>query len=113
MSNQIFKKQIPTQSLFELLDKICIKNDKYYIVNMESFKKGIYTEDIPNFIAFCFPYYHSSKHKYLDKKILYNNFITILRQICNFNKITYTSQIKYDKSTYNIVYYIYFLIISP
>ena len=45
--------------------------------------------------------------KYLDKKLTYNSFTTILRQICNYNKITYTSQIKYDKSSYEITYYIY------
>ena len=55
----------------------------------------------------CKPFYHISKQKYLERKLTYNNFTTILRQICNFNKINYTSQIKYDKSTYDIIYYIY------
>jgi hypothetical protein len=49
-----------------------------------------------------------SKQKYLERKLAYNNFTTILRQICNFCAINYTSVIKYDKSTYNIIYYIYF-----
>ena len=53
------------------------------------------------------PYYHISKRKYLERKLTYNSFITVIRQICNFNKITYTSQLKYDKSTYDITYYIY------
>jgi hypothetical protein len=108
MSTQIFKNQLPTNILFELLDKICIKNLKYYTFNKDAFKKGIYNEDIPNFLKTCLPYYHISKRKYLEKKLTYNSFVTVLRQICNFNKITYTSQIKYDKSTYNIVYYIYY-----
>ena len=64
---------------------------------------------IDNFINQCTPYYHISKRKYLERKITYNSFITIIRQICNFNKITYTSQIKYDKSEYDILYYIYLL----
>jgi len=63
---------------------------------------------IEDFIKQCIPYYHLSKRKYLERKLTYNSFITIIRQICNFNKITYTSQIKYDKSTYDIMYYIYF-----
>ena len=62
---------------------------------------------IPEFLEMCKPYYHISKRKYLERKMSYNNFTTIIRQICNFNKIMYTSQIKYDKSNYNIVYYIY------
>lgn len=108
MSTQIFKNQLSNSILFELLDKICLKNEKHYIFNIESFKKGVYSEDISKFLITCLPYYHISKRKYLEKKLTYNSFVTVLRQICNFNKITYTSQIKYDKSTYDIVYYIYY-----
>jgi hypothetical protein len=107
MSKQIFKNNIPNETVFELLDAICLKNDKHYTLNIESFKKGIFKETIPKFLEFCIPYYHISKRKYLERKLTYKSFTTVLRQICNANKITYTSQIKYDKSSYNIVYYIY------
>ena len=107
MSTQIFKNQIPKSLLFDLLDKICLKNDKHYTFNSDSFKKGVYTEDIQAFLNECKPFYHISKRKYLEKKVTYKSFTTVLRQICNYNKITYTSQIKYDKSTYDILYYIY------
>jgi len=108
MSTQIFKNIIPSEIIFCLLDSLCIKNDKYYLFNSISFKKGIFTEEINNFVEKCKPYYHISKRKYLEKKVTYNSFTTILRQICNFNKILFTSQIKYDKSNYEIIYYIFF-----
>jgi len=108
MSTQIFKNNIPNELLFNLLELICIKSEKYYILNNESFKKGIYNESITKFIEECKPYYHLSKRKYLERKINYKSFTTILRQICNCNKITYTNKIKYEKSTYFIIYYIYF-----
>jgi hypothetical protein len=108
MSNQTFKNHVPNTMLFQLLDKLCLKNDKYYTFNNVSFKKGVYTSDIPAFISACVPYYHFSKRKYLEKKLTYNAFMTVLRQICNFNKIVYTSQIKYCKSSYDIIYYIYY-----
>ena len=107
MANQTFKKNIPSETLFELLDSICLKNEKHYTLNIESFKKGVFKEVVQKFIEFCKPYYHISKQKYLERRLTYNSFTTIIRQICNANKITYTSQIKYDKSAYNIVYYIY------
>jgi len=107
MSSQIFKKNIPNEKLFQLLDSICLKNEKHYILNVDSFKKGVFKELIQQFLNNCTEYYHLSKRKYLEKKLTYNSFVTVIRQICNFNKITYTSQIKYDKSTYSIVYYIY------
>ena len=107
MSSQIFKNNIPNNIFFELIDSICLKKEKHFTFNFESFKKGMYKEIISNFIEYCKPFYHISKRKYLDKKITFNSFATIMRQICNHNKITYTSKIVYDKSTYNIEYYIY------
>jgi len=108
MSTQIFKKNVPNELLFTLLDSICVKDEKHYLVNNESFKRGIFQESIPKFLTECNKYYHISKKKYLEKKLTYNSFTTVLRQICNFNNITYTSQIKYDKSNYDIIYSIYF-----
>jgi hypothetical protein len=108
MTTQIFKKQLPNNILFELLDKICLKNEKHYTFNKDSFKRGVYNGVIQDFFTLCYPYYFLSKQKYLDRKLTFNSFTTVLRQICNCNKITYTSQIKYSKSTYNIEYYIYY-----
>lgn len=109
ITHQTFKNQVPNELVFELLDKLCIKNDKYYAFNSDSFKKGVYTGDIPTFVEACLPYYHLSKRKYLEKKLTYNSFMTIIRQICNFNKIVYTSKIKYNKSSYDIIYSIYYI----
>ena len=109
MSSQIFKNHIPNELLIKLFDDIAVKSDKCYVLNNNSYKKGMFNNNniITDFINQCIPYYHLSKRKYLERKLTYNSFITIIRQICNFNKITYTSQIKYDKSTYDIMYYIY------
>jgi len=108
MSKQIFKKTPPIELLINLLEKVCLKTEKYYILNSNSFKKGLYNNVISDFCKECSPYYHLSKQKYLEEPIKYNNFTTILRQICNANKTVYTSQIKYDHSLYDIVYYVYF-----
>jgi hypothetical protein len=106
MTSQIFKTQIPNQLLINLLEENAVKSDKCYVINNNVYKKGIFNESIPKFITECRQYYFLSKRKYLDRKLSYNSFITILRQICNFNKITYTSKIKYDKSVYDIEYHI-------
>jgi hypothetical protein len=108
MSSQIFKRAVPNALLFSLLHTNCIKNDNYYIVNKNAYRKGLFNETIPAFLEECKPFYHNSKQIYLERKMAYNNFTTILRQICKHNKITHTSQIKYDKSDYDIIYYVYF-----
>lgn len=107
MSSQIFKTEVPNETLFNLLENICMKNEKHYILNSDSFKKGIFNKSIENFLEICKPYYHNSKKNYLEKKMTYNTFTTVIRQICNHNKLTYTSQIKYNKSSYDIIYIIY------
>jgi len=107
MSTQIFKSGIPDELFTGFLSLLCLKNDKHYTFNSDSYKKGIYTGAIQQFITECTPYYHISKRKYLNKKLTYNSLATIIRQICKFNKFTYTSKIVYDRSTYDIVYYIY------
>jgi hypothetical protein len=110
MSNsQIFKLPFPNEILFSLLDITAAKTEKCYIFNSSSFKKGVFNGTILSFVDICKTYYHLSKHTYLNRKMTYSGFNTILRQICKANNITYTSQIKYDKSNYDIVYYIYFL----
>ena len=108
MSTQLFKAEVPKEILFILLNTICPKNEKYYILNSAAYKKGIFNESIIQFFKDINQYYHNSKKKYLERKITYNCFITVVRQICNNLKITYTSEVKYDKSIYDIIYNIYF-----
>ena len=107
MLSQIFKKPFPSELLIELLNNCAFKSPKYFLLNNAAYKKGLFNNSIQTFIDNCKEYYHVSKLNYLEKKLSYNSFITILRQICKYNNITYTSQIKYDKSLYDITYYIY------
>jgi hypothetical protein len=109
MTSQIFKSKFPKQLLFDLLDQVATVTEKRYIFNRSAYKKG-HAEDnniIQEFVDSCKDYYYLSKHKYLDKKLTYNSFVTVLRQICNFNNIIYTSKIVYFKSGYDIEYSIY------
>ena len=107
MKSQIFKDNVPNSILIQFLEKTAIKMNNCFIINNDSFKKGLYNDHIQSFYDEIKEYYHISKRKYLETKLTYNSFITIIRQICKFNKVTYTSQIKYDKSNYDIIYYIY------
>ena len=108
MSSQIFKKSIPIDILFSLLDKICEKTSKYYIIDSNSFRKMNYHEYDTEFYNTLVPYYHKSKLFYVQRKHKYSTFTTIVRQICKYNQIAYTSSIKYNESKYNIIYHIYF-----
>jgi hypothetical protein len=107
MISQIFKNNIPIELLINLFKNIAIKLNDCYIINKQTYKKGIFTQEIATFVEACKPFYYLSKQKYTKLPITYNSFITIIRQICNINNIKYISKIKYDKSSYDIVYSVY------
>jgi len=44
---------------------------------------------------------------YIDRELTYNTFTTIIRQICNYNCIRYTSTIRYVESIYHNEYTIF------
>ena len=107
MKSQIFKKDIDHKILFNFLDKYSTCNDKYYIFSNLSYQKAKFHKKISSFCTELTPYYHNSKQNYSTRKMNYNNFTTIIRQLCNHCLVNYTSKVEYDNSTYNIVYYIY------
>ena len=112
MSKQIFRKKVPHSFLFKLLDNICLKTDKYYVFDINAYKKlDFYKYNVP-FTEYLKRYYHQSKHFYLERKLTYTSFTNIIRQICKDNGITFTSQTKYFESKYFIDYFIHHISIK-
>ena len=94
--------------LNDILEKIClIKNDNYYVINNDAFKKMKFHNLYDSFVEKLKPFYKPSKQYYLTRPPKYNYFITLLRHVCKANNIMYSSKIKYNKSKYEIIYYIY------
>jgi hypothetical protein len=109
MLKQIFKENVPINTLYELLEKVCLKTDKYFLIDNNSFKKLLYFNYHTEFLERILPCYQESKKFYAVRKFTYNSFVNIVRQICKSNDIMFTSKIKYNESKYNIDYFIYLL----
>ena len=107
MLKQTFKQAIPNSLLFDLLEQVCLKTDKYYFFDLNAYKKMIFLELHSAFILSLRDYYHASKIFYLERKITYGVFTNILRQICKFSEIEVDSEMKYNYSQYYINFYIY------
>ena len=105
---QLFRKPIENSLLFDLLDQICIKTDKFYVIDLNAYKKMLYYELNVEFCKSLLDYYHFSKQFYLKRKLTYNFFTNIVRQLCKSKNIMFTSNIKYNESNYGIEYYIYY-----
>ncbi len=107
MSKQIFRRTVPFYILHDLLEEICLKTEKYYLVDYNAYKKFMYNQTKKDvFLNSVKEYYHASKQTYVTREMTYNNFLTIVRQITRSHNLEYTSQIRYNESDYNIVYFI-------
>ena len=115
--SKIFKKKIPPELLYHLLDELCTKTiredekQNYYLFCPDAFRKGMYLDKITSFLKHLQDeeYYHLSQKKYIiQDPITYNGFTTIIRQICKSNNIAFSSQIQYLQSNYSILYKIYY-----
>jgi hypothetical protein len=107
MSKQIFRKEVPVSLLFDVLDQICLKTDKYYLVDQNAYRKLLYNNLHNKLADDLLDYYHISKQFYVQRKMTYNSFTNIVRQICKSTNIVFTSQIKYNESKYSIDYLVY------
>jgi hypothetical protein len=107
MSKQIFRKEVPVSLLFDVLDQICLKTDKYYLVDQNAYRKLLYNNLHNKLADDLLDYYHISKQFYVQRKMTYNSFTNVVRQICKSTNIVFTSQIKYNESKYSIDYLVY------
>jgi hypothetical protein len=105
--NQIIKNKIDFFNDFII--SIGLKENNYIIINENVYKKALYNNLIQEFYSKLESNYYESKKYYLFRKITYNGFITILRQISKKNEITYSSKIKYTNSKQYLEYYFYVL----
>jgi hypothetical protein len=108
MTKQIFCKPVSNQFLFDFLEKVCLKTEKYYLFDLNAYRKMIFYGYHEELCENLKEHYHLSKQFYLERKMCYNSIVTIFRQICKHKNIAFTTKIKYNESVYNINYMIYF-----
>ena len=107
LHQQIFKSVPPTSLLFHFLTFNSTPFTDHFFFSSTLYKQALFHGAIAPFIKDLEPHYHASKKHYINRKMDYNKFVTIIRQICNSNNITYTKKMVYHNSSYEIVYYIF------
>ena len=105
--SQIIKTLIKKELLLNYFKTVGWDKTKYILIDKFSFKKSKLDDQLNIFINFLKPYYYKNKLFYLERNLSYNNFTTIIRQLCKTHNIPFTSKIIYNKSKYIIEYYIY------
>ena len=105
--NQLFLQNPDKSLLFNLLDKICNNDENYYLISKSVFKLAVYNNLLSPFCEQLIPYYHKSKLFYINRKINYKNFLTIIRQLCNCLNINFIYFNDFDNSSYQVIYKIF------
>ena len=104
--NQVIHSDNCYTVLVNLLKHYASREDIYYVINLVSYKKLIYDNNLINFIDELKPFYYNSKLKYLENCKTYNNFLTIIRHLCSYNNLSYHKKVIYKKSKSEPSYYI-------
>jgi len=104
--SNIIKNDMSINILYDFLDIGTNILNNYYVFNKEIYKKYVYNNNIESFCKLLKKYYKKSKFFYLERDMNFIKFVTIIRQLCNYLNIEYKTSTKYDKNTYNIIYYI-------
>jgi hypothetical protein len=107
MTSQIFKKEPPIEIFHKFIQSNAIFCSPKYLFSKASFKKSQLNNEIDPFINKIKECYFLSKKFYVERKIKYKNLMTIIRQICRYHNIVFSSNIKYSKSKYEITYNIF------
>lgn len=98
--NQIIKSYV-LDFVFFIKDNFIFENN-YYLFNILVFKKLLYEEKIYTFLKKLENYYYKNKYFYITRNpITYNQFNTVLKQICKKNNIQISIIKKYIRSKYN------------
>jgi hypothetical protein len=105
--DQLFCKPIDIQELRLFLNKISYEINGGYLIGYHAYKKLVFHDLQTEFCELFKPYYHKSKQYYIDRKINYKSFTTVMRQICKYNSIKLTSRVRYIESNYTNEYTIY------
>lgn len=106
MPSQIFKSPPDMEVFKSFLDDVSdIENDRY-VISTSAFKRSEMFDHMNAFCAYLEECYYDSKKFYAQRKMTYKHFITVIRQLCKVGDLAYTTQTRYNKSSYEIVYII-------
>ena len=106
MGTQLFKTNVPIEILLDFLKLIAEDKEDHYLLTKILYKQAEYNNQITDFVNSLKSHYYKSKLYYVERKLDYVKFMTIIRQLCNANNIGYTTKIVYNNSNYEIDYYI-------
>ena len=108
MPTDILKRPMDHNILMTFLNQVSSLDKNEFLINYDTLKRAKYNDNelLDSFLSEIRPYYYISKRTYVDEPVTYRRFLTIIRQICNYNNIPYRSGLKYEHSKQKVQYYV-------
>jgi hypothetical protein len=105
--SQVFKIEPVYEFLNVILDKFCIKENNYYVIDYITFKKIVFHKYQEIWLKGLLDHYYKSKQFYITRKFTFQSFITIIRQLCKFFDIKYDYLYDKNQSYHHLKYRLY------
>ena len=105
---QLFNTSVPRKTVIDFLSHISndnVRDDKYFVINMNSYRKSFADNSFMEFCEAIRPYYIPSKQRYVDSVETYSRFLTVIRQVSRVTRM----EIKKMRigSGHNNTYFVY------
>ncbi len=109
--DEIFRRPIPVDIVFGILDTICLKTDKFYLVDETAYQQLLFRQLNEVLVQNVVDYYHASKQFYVCREMTYSSFLNFIRQFCKSNGVPFARKIHYrgKRSIYTAEYWVYFV----
>lgn len=104
---QVFRVEPIYEFLQVILDKFCIKEKNYYVVDYVTYKKIVFHKYQEIWLAGLLEHYYKSKQFYITRQFNFQSFITIIRQLCKFFGIEYDYMYDKNQSYHHLKYRLY------
>lgn len=106
--SSVFQKQVPVELLINLLEKICLKTESYYLFDINAYRKLIYHNYFDEFKEDLIIFYHYSAQRYITRTISFNKILVVIKQICKNTELPIKTEIKHINGVQNILLFIYY-----
>ena len=87
---QLFNDAVPREIVIGFLAHISndiVRDDKFYVINMNSYRKSSIDNSFVEFCDAIRPYYIPSKRNYVASVETYPRFLTVVRQVCRATRM--------------------------
>jgi hypothetical protein len=108
MNKRLFRADAPVADLFTLLDRICEKTSRYFVLDVTAFNKLKYHGLYADFADRVRVEYMPRQKFYADRPLTFRSFSNMVRQICRAGGVPVDSHQTYYNAVHMVEMRVYY-----